>query len=57
MDISLQTYIMAIKHTCMASVIRKGTFGQMQKSVDAASDQGLHFLTLVTSKAHIFIAV
>ena len=49
----------------MASVMRKGTFGHMQKVKtqtsrrvsDAASDQGLHFLTLVTSVAHVFLAV
>ena len=49
----------------MASVMRKGTFGHMQKmqtqtsrSVsDAASGQGLHFLTLDTSMAHILLAV
>jgi len=45
--------------------MRKGTFGQMQKVYtqtsrrvsDAASGQGLHFLTLVTSIAHTFLAV
>jgi len=49
----------------MASVMRKGTFGHMQKVYtqiscrvsDVASDQGLHFLTLVTLDAHIFLAV
>ena len=44
----------------------EGTFRHMQKkcrprpaaaSPDAASDQGLHFLTLVTSMALIFLAV
>ena len=47
----------------MASVMRKGTFGHMQKVktktnrrvADAASGQGLHFLTLVTLVAHIFL--
>ena len=46
----------------MASVMRKGTFGHMQKVKtqtsrcvsDAVSDQGLHFLTFVRSMALIF---
>ena len=45
--------------------IKGMAFGHMQKVYtqtsrcvsDAASDQGLHFLTLVTSIAHIFLAV
>ena len=49
----------------MANVMRKGTFGHVQKGYtqtsrcvsDAASDQDLHCLTLVTSMAHIFLAV
>ena len=49
----------------MASIMRKGTLGHMQKvytqtnrSVsDAASGQGLHFLTIVTSIALIFLAM
>ena len=48
------SWICPIHH--MASVMRKGTFGHLQKVQtqtsrcvsDAASDQGLHFLTLVT---------
>ena len=33
-------------------------YTQTSRSVsDAATDQGLHFLTLVTSMAHIFLAV
>ena len=43
--------------------MQKGTFGHMQKVQtqtsprvsDAASGQGLHFLTLATSMAHIFL--
>ena len=49
----------------MASVMRKGTFGHMQKVQtqtsrrvsDAASSQGLHFVTLFTSMTYIFLAV
>jgi len=49
----------------MASVKRKETFEHMQnvktqtrrRVPDAASDQSLHILTLVTSMAHTFIAV
>ena len=45
--------------------MRKGTFGQMQKVYtqtsrrvsDAASGQGLHFLTIKTSMALNFLAV
>jgi len=40
----------------MASIMRKGIFGHMQRVLtqtshhvsDTASDQGLHFLTLIT---------
>jgi len=48
----------------MASIMRKGTFGRMQKVKtqisrcvsDAASDQGLHFLTPGTSMVLISLA-